>query len=65
MFGVVVLHLTRMLTAALGYVIVEVKNGLAYVAHAYPFPDDDGASMTRPRAMSASMRVMTSSPVGE
>ena len=48
MFGVVVLHWTLMLTVALGCFIVRVMKGPAYVADAYPMPDDAGASMTRP-----------------
>jgi hypothetical protein len=48
MFGVVVLHWTLVLTVALGCFIVRVMKGPAYVADAYPFPDDNGASMTRP-----------------
>lgn len=46
--GVIVLHWTLVLTAALGYFIVRVRNGPAYVADAYPFPDDNGAPKTRP-----------------
>ena len=48
MFGVVVLHWTLVLTVALGCFIVRVMKGPAYVADAYPLPDDSGASMTRP-----------------
>ena len=48
MFGVVVSHWTLVLTVALGCFIVRVMKGPAYVADAYPFPDDDGAAMTRP-----------------
>ena len=48
MFGVVVVHWTLVLTLALGCFIVRVMKGPAYVADAYPFPDDNGASMTRP-----------------
>ncbi|HYN62156.1 MAG TPA: hypothetical protein VET87_21855 [Rubrivivax sp.] len=48
MFGVVVLHWTLVLTVALGCFIVRVMKGPAYVADAYPLPDDKGESMTRP-----------------
>ena len=48
MFGVVLLHWTLMLTLALGCFIVRVMKGPAYVADAYPFPDDDAKSTTRP-----------------
>ena len=48
MFGVVVSHWTLVLTVALGCFIVRVMKGPAYVADAYPFPDDNGASITRP-----------------
>jgi hypothetical protein len=47
MIGVVVLHWTLVLTLALGCFIVRVMKGPAYVADAYPLPDDNGASMTR------------------
>ena len=47
-FGVVVLHWTLVLTVALGCFIVRVMKGPAYVADAYPLPDDDGESITRP-----------------
>ena len=47
-FGVVVLHWTLVLTVALGCFVVRVMKGPAYVADAYPFPDDNGAEMTRP-----------------
>ena len=36
------------LTVAMGCFIVRVMKGPAYVADAYPFPDDEGASITRP-----------------
>ena len=48
MFGVVVLHWTLVLTVALGCFIVRVMKGPAYVADAYPLPDNNGASTTRP-----------------
>ncbi len=48
MVGVVVLHGTLVLTVALGCFIVRVMKGPAYVADAYPMPDDNGASITRP-----------------
>jgi hypothetical protein len=48
MFGVVVLHWTLALTVALGCFIVRVMKGPAYVADAYPLPDDKVESMTRP-----------------
>jgi hypothetical protein len=48
MLGVVALHWTLVLTVALGCFIVRVMKGPAYVADAYPLPDDKGASMTRP-----------------
>ncbi|MEO7855094.1 MAG: hypothetical protein ABIR94_23020 [Rubrivivax sp.] len=48
MIGVVVLHWTLMLTLALGCFIVRVMKGPAYVADAYPFPDDNGAARTLP-----------------
>ena len=48
MFGVVLLHWTLMLTLALGCFIVRVMKGPAYVADAYPFPDDEAKSTTRP-----------------
>ena len=48
MVGVVVLHWTLLLTVALGCFIVRVMKGPAYVADAYPLPDDSDASMTRP-----------------
>ena len=38
MFGVVVLHWTLVLTVALGCFIVRVMKGPAYVADAYPLP---------------------------
>ncbi len=45
MFGVVVLHWTLVLTLALGCFIVRVMKGPAYVADAYPLPQQpDGAS---------------------
>ncbi len=47
MIGVVVLHWTLVLTVALGCFIVRVMKGPAYVADAYPFPDDNGASTSR------------------
>ncbi len=40
MFGVVVLHWTLVLTIAIGCFIVRVMKGPAYVADAYPLPDD-------------------------
>ena len=40
MFGVVVLHWTLVLTLALGCFIVRVMKGPAYVADAYPLPDE-------------------------
>jgi hypothetical protein len=48
MAGVVAVHWTLVLTVALGCFIVRVMKGPAYVADAYPLPDDKGASMTRP-----------------
>lgn len=48
MWGVVVLHWTLVLTLALGCFIVRVMKGPAYVADAYPLPEEDGTSMTRP-----------------
>ena len=48
MLGIAVLHWTAVLTVAMGCFIVRVMKGPAYVADAYPFPDDEGASMTRP-----------------
>jgi len=48
MVGVVSLHWTLVLTVALGCFIVRVMKGPAYVADAYPLPDENGASMTRP-----------------
>jgi hypothetical protein len=48
MIGVVVLHCTLVLTVAIGCFIVRVMKGPAYVADAYPLPDANGASMTRP-----------------
>ena len=62
MTGAVVLHWTLVLTVALACVIVRVMKGPAYVVDAYPLPDHKGASMTRPWAMSASMRAITSRP---
>jgi hypothetical protein len=47
MFGVIVLHWTLVLTLALGCFIVRVMKGPAYVADAYPMPDDEGASTPR------------------
>jgi hypothetical protein len=40
MIGVVVLHWTLVLTLALGCFIVRVMKGPAYVADAYPLPDE-------------------------
>lgn len=40
MFGVVVLHWTLVLTLALGCFIVRLTKGPAYVADAYPLPDE-------------------------
>jgi hypothetical protein len=40
MFGVVVLHWTLVLTLAIGCFIVRVMKGPAYVADAYPMPDE-------------------------
>ena len=48
MFGVVVLYWTLVFTVALGCFIVRVMKGSAYVADAYPFPDENGAPITRP-----------------
>jgi len=48
LLGVVVLHWTLVLTVALGCFIVRVMKGPAYVADAYPLPDEKGASMPRP-----------------
>ncbi len=48
MFGLVTLHWTLVLTVALGCFIVRVMKGPAYVADAYPLPNDNGASITRP-----------------
>ena len=48
MCAVVSLHWTLVLALALGCFIVRVMKGPAYVADAYPLPDDTGASMTRP-----------------
>jgi len=47
MFGVVVWHWTMVLTLALGCFIVRVMKGPAYVADAYPLPDDKGEPMAR------------------
>lgn len=47
MVGVVVLHWTLVLTLALGCFIVRVMKGPAYVADAYPLPEDQGESMLR------------------
>lgn len=47
MYGVVVLHWTLVLTLALGCFIVRVMKGPAYVADAYPMPDEKGESMAR------------------
>ena len=41
MYGVVVLHWSLVLTVALVCFIVRVMKGPAYVADAYPLPDDD------------------------
>ena len=48
MIGVVVMHWMLVLTVALGCFIVRVMKGPAYVADAYPFPDEKRSSMTRP-----------------
>ena len=48
MFGVVVLHWTLVLTLALGCFIVRVMKGPAYVADAYPLPDEKVESVPRP-----------------
>jgi hypothetical protein len=48
MFGAVVFHWTLVLTVGLGCFIVRVMKGPAYVADAYPYPGDKGASSTRP-----------------
>ena len=48
MVGVVMLRWTLVLAVALGCFIVRVMKGQAFAADAYPLPDDDGASMTRP-----------------
>ena len=40
MIGVVVLHWTLVLTLAIGCFIVRVMKGPAYVADAYPMPDE-------------------------
>jgi hypothetical protein len=45
-FGAVILHWTLVLTVALGCFIVRVMKGPAYVADAYPLPEDPGASTT-------------------
>jgi hypothetical protein len=42
MLGVVASHWTLVLTVALAYFIVRVMKGPAYVADAYPCPDDIG-----------------------
>lgn len=47
MFAVVVLHWTMVLTVGLWCFIVRVMKGPAYVADAYPLPDDKGVSMTQ------------------
>ena len=47
MYGVVVLHWSLVLTLALGCFIVRVMKGPAYVADAYPLPDEKGESMTQ------------------
>lgn len=41
MIGVVVLHWTLVLTLAIGCFIVRVMKGPAYVADAYPMPDEE------------------------
>ena len=48
MYGVMLLHWTLVLTLGIGCFIVRVMKGPAYVADAYPFPEDNGASITRP-----------------
>lgn len=48
MFGVVVLYWPLVFTVALGCFIVRMMKGPAYVADAYPFPDENGAPITRP-----------------
>lgn len=48
MYGVVVLHWTLVLTLALGCFIVRVMKGPAYVADAYPLPDEKDKSVMRP-----------------
>jgi hypothetical protein len=47
MFGVVMAHWTLVLTLALGCFIVRVMKGPAYVADAYPLPEEKRESMTR------------------
>lgn len=48
MCGVVLLHWTLTLTVALGCFIVRVMKGPAYVADAYPCPDDTAVPLARP-----------------
>ena len=48
MFGVAALHCALILTVALGRFTVTEMKELAYAAESYPFPDENGASMTRP-----------------
>ena len=47
-YGLVLLHWTLVLTVGLGCFIVRVMKGPAYVADAYPLPDDIQGSTTRP-----------------
>ena len=47
MVGVVVLHWTLVLTVAIGCFIVRVMKGPAYVADAYPLPEDPNERVTR------------------
>ena len=47
MIGVAVLHWTLVFTVGLGCFIVRVMKGPAYVADAYPFPDDPGEPDSR------------------
>ena len=48
MLGVAALHCALILTVALGRFTVTEMNELAYAAKSYPFPDENGASMTQP-----------------
>jgi hypothetical protein len=48
LLGFVMLHWTLVLTLGLGCFIVRVMKGPAYVADAYPLPEDKLASTERP-----------------